>query len=145
MRSRTLRTVVLALAVAVLLVGCGGSDNNADNANSGPAGLPTIPEKSWVDQTGKKKVVVDTRDNVYVPENIIVSPGTEIVFENTGRNPHNVIPAQKGDFEEIPVSKLQPKDSASITLDSEGEIPFYCSLHGTPKAGMKGRIKVSKG
>lgn len=112
----------------IMVVGCSDSGEEA--------------EVDWVDMTGQNSVTIEARDNVFVPENIVVSPGTEIVFHNTGRNPHNVIPVDDDDFEQIDVSKLQPKDEVSITLGADGEVPYYCSLHGTPTAGMKGRIKV---
>lgn len=137
--------MVVATAATLVLVGCGGSQDKAGDGGGGAAGLPTVPAKSWVDQTGKDTIEIDVRDNLFVPENIVVSPGTKIVFKNSGRNPHNVIPVDKADFDEIPVSKLQPSDSAELTLKGAGEIPYYCSLHGTPKAGMKGRIKVAEG
>lgn len=123
----------------IALVGC--SDSNGGDGSTD--GLGTIAEADWVDMTGQETITIEARDNVFVPENIIVSPGTEIVFKNTGRNPHNVIPVEADDFEQIDVSKLQPKDEASISLGSAGEVPYYCSLHGTAKAGMKGRIKVA--
>lgn len=115
----------------IVLVGCSDSGSKETEA-----------EVDWVDKTGQSTVTIEARDNLFVPEHIVVSPGTEIIFENTGRNPHNVLPVEDGDFEQIDVSKLQPKDKSSITLDTSGEVPYYCSLHGTPKAGMRGIIKV---
>ncbi|MEI2639702.1 MAG: plastocyanin/azurin family copper-binding protein [Microthrixaceae bacterium] len=146
MRNRLLRIVGPIVVSAAIVAGCGGSADTEPTAGSKPdLGLPTIPANKWTDETGKSSIVIDTRDNVFVPENIVVSPGTKIVFENTGRNPHNVIPGDKKFFAEIPVSKLQPKDKATLTIADEGEYPYYCSLHGTLKAGMRGRIKVEKG
>lgn len=145
MKSRLMRISAVAALGAAVLVGCSKSDDSARRTTAaGANGLPPVAAGSWVDETGKASVVIDTRDNSFNPENIVVSPGTKITFENKGRNPHNVIPVNKGEFEEVPVSKLQPKDSASISISDEGEFPYYCSLHGTPKAGMKGRIKVAK-
>lgn len=143
MNRRRLSKVLAVVAVSVFaLVGCSSSDGG-DGAKGATDGLPAVADDDWVDMTGQDTITIEARDNVFVPENIVVSPGTEIVFKNTGRNPHNVLPVDADDFDEIPVSKLQPKDEVTLTLDADGEVPYYCSLHGTAKAGMKGRIKVA--
>lgn len=145
MKRRRIPMVLAVFAVSVFaLVGCSSSDGGG-GAEGGADGLPAIADDDWVDMTGQDTITIEAHDNQFVPENIIVSPGTKIVFKNTGRNPHNVIPVDAGDFDEIPVSELQPKDEATLALDVDGEVPYYCSLHGTPTAGMKGRIKVAEG
>jgi plastocyanin len=30
-----------------------------------------------------------------------------------------------------------------VQFDDAGDYPYYCSLHGTPTAGMDGRIRVA--
>lgn len=133
MRMRVVFSVLVAL---IALAGCGG------DSNAGGAEVSDIPEDEWVDETGKPEITIDARDNVFVPENVIVSPGTRIRFENVGRAPHNVIAVNDGQFEDIPVDDLQPGDIATLTLDDNDEYPYYCSLHGTPTKGMIGRIRV---
>ena len=55
----------------------------------------------------------------------------------------DVIAVQEGQFTDIPTDKFQPGDSGTITVpDTPGEVPYYCSLHGTPRAGMVGRLLV---
>lgn len=133
----------MVVVSTVTLVGC--SDSGDGSSADAKDGLPAVADADWIDMTGKDSIVIESRDNVFVPENIVISPGTKIVFKNTGRNPHNVIPVVDDDFEQIDVSKLQPKDEATLDLKGDGEIPYYCSLHGTAKAGMKGRIKLAEG
>ena len=53
--------------------------------------------------------------------------------------------ARSGWVESVPVEDFQPDDTATITFDEPGVYPYYCSLHGTPSAGMDGRIRVVEG
>ena len=142
MRSRV-RFVPVLLAVTVLAVACGGGDGDSDAANDPTADLPKVADSEFVDMTGKSEVVIDAKDNKFEPQFVTVSPGTKVTFENKGRNPHNVIPVDKSQFEAVPTDKFQPDATGEITVDDAGVYPFYCSLHGTPSAGMDGRIRVA--
>jgi plastocyanin len=103
-----------------------------------------VPQSEFVDKTSLPEVTVMVKDNVYSPQYITVSPGTKVVFNNVGRNPHNVIPVQKGAFEQIATDDLQPDEQAQVIFDAPGMYPYFCSLHGTPKAGMNGRVQVAE-
>jgi plastocyanin len=140
--ARSRRAAVLVLALSFLLTSCGGDRPRASGA---AAELPEVPDAEWVDRTGRSEITVDTVDNAYDPRYVRVSPGTRIVFDNTGRNPHNVVPVEPDAFPTIPTDRLQPGDAASITLEVVGEYPYYCSLHGTARRGMVGRIEVVDG
>ncbi len=140
---RTMRrgAVALLAGALVLLAGCG--DDDGGSGGGAAADLPEVPEAEWEDLTGQDTVTIDTRDNTFGPENIIVSPGTEIVWENRGRNDHNVVPVEEGSFEEVSIEDLRPGSEAARTFDDAGEYPYYCSLHATPDRGMIGRIRVA--
>jgi plastocyanin len=143
MRTRV-RFLPVVLAVTVLAVACGGGDGDSDSsANDPTADLPAVADSEFVDMTGKSEVVIEAKDNKFEPQFVTVSPGTKITFENKGRNPHNVIPVDKSQFEAVPTDEFQPDDSATISVDDAGVYPYYCSLHGTPSAGMDGRIRVA--
>ena len=134
----------------VLAVSCAGSnsagspDPSASPGDQATQGLPEVPHSKFVDKTSLPEVTVIVKDNVYSPQYITVSPGTKVVFNNQGRNPHNVIPVQKGAFEQIATDDLQPDEQAQVIFDEPGMYPYYCSLHGTPKAGMNGRVQVAE-
>lgn len=132
------RRAALALVLPLVLVAgaCGGDDAASD--------LPEVPASEFEDLTGETKVGVDAVDNAFEPRYIRISPGTEVEFTNAGRNPHNVVPSEEGQFETIPTDDLQPGDSASLTFDDPGTYPYYCSLHGTATRGMIGRIVVEE-
>lgn len=139
--SRRARFLVLLIAVSVVVVACGG-DEGGGGGGDPTEGLPEVADSEFEDLTGQDRVDIEAKDNVFDPEYVTVSPGSEIVFENTGRNPHNVVPAQREQFETIPADQLQPGDSASLVFDEPGIYPYYCSLHGTASAGMVGRVRV---
>jgi plastocyanin len=132
--SRTLRPVLLTLA-ALALVACG---------EEASVSTSDVPASEFVDRTGQAEVVVRARDNVFQPKYVTVSPGTRVVFDNVGRNPHNAIPVEEGAFEEVPTDELQPGDRATVRFDEPGSYPYYCSLHGTTTRGMVGEIRVQE-
>ena len=137
--------VLAVLLVAVLTVAaCGGDEGSGGSGGDPTEGLPEVAESEFEDLTGQASVTVDAKDNLFDEQYVTVSPGTEITFENQGRNPHNVVAAQRDQFETIPVDQLQPGDSAVLVLDEPGIYPYYCSLHGSASAGMVGRIRVAQ-
>lgn len=141
MRTRVLFPAVV-LTVTALAVGCSGGDDASEDPT---ANLPSVPDSEFVDMTGRSELVVDAKDNQFEPQYVEVSAGTKVTFTNEGRNPHNVIPVDKSQFDAVPTDEFQPGDSATITVGDPGVYPYYCSLHGTPSAGMDGRIRVVPG
>ena len=128
----TMRRTLLATLLVAALAACGGDDEAPQAA---------IPEDA-VDHTGEDAVAVLVRDNSFDDQHIVVSAGTEVTFENKGRNAHNALPVEDGAFEAVPVDDLQPGDSGSVVFDRPGQYPYYCSLHGTETAGMVGTVVV---
>jgi len=100
-----------------------------------------IPDNA-IDLTGRAKVTIDVKDDAFVQRVAVVTAGTIVTWSNQGLNAHNVIPSIEGAFVPIPTDKLGPGRSASRTFPSSGDFPYYCSLHGTPRHGMNGRIIV---
>ena len=100
------------------------------------------PDADFEDLTGKAKVVVQARDNSFVSQYVTVSAGTEVTFDNRGRNPHNAVPVDEGAFEGIDTEALQPGDAGAVVFDEPGDYAYYCTLHGTETAGMVGTIRV---
>jgi plastocyanin len=140
-RVRTL-SVLSLFGLALLAAACGGDDGGSGDS-SALDGLPPVADSEYEDLTGQSEVVIEARDNKFEAKYVIVSPGTRITFDNKGRNPHNVVPVDEGQFETIAADDLQPGDTAMLQFDGAGDYPYYCSLHGTPTAGMDGRIRVA--
>ena len=124
---RTSSSVIgVATLVLVALGGCG---------DTGGAGS---------DVSLVEGVTEDVRvlDNTYRPEDIEVAAGTEVVWENRGRNDHNVLPVE-GDDWGVDADDFERGDVYSHRFTEPGRHPYYCSLHGTKKAGMVGTIVVT--
>ncbi|MDZ7734594.1 MAG: plastocyanin/azurin family copper-binding protein [Acidimicrobiia bacterium] len=143
----------MAVVAGVVLSACGGGatapSDGGGAVTSGDSGSSevTFDDHSdpveFEDHTGEESVEVEARDNVFEDTYLEISPGTEVVFINKGRNDHNVYPANEGAFPEIETSDLTPGESASITFDEPGDFPYYCTLHATETAGMIGGVRVT--
>jgi plastocyanin len=114
------------------LTGCG------DDGSSGV----DLSSTKFTDMTTQDAVVVDAVDNSFRPRYIEVKAGTTVTFRNDGRNPHNVLAVEKGAFEDVETADFKPKAEAKITFDEPGDVPYYCSLHGTKTKGMTGAVRV---
>ena len=85
---------------------------------------------------------VQVLDNTFRPEEIEVAAGTEVVWDNGGRNDHNVLPVE-GDDWGVEADDFEPGDTYSHRFTEPGTYAYYCSLHGTTTKGMVGSIVVT--
>ncbi len=135
--------VALAASVSFSLAACGG-DAGAGRSTGGVTGdghAATLPAEP-VERRGEKEVTIEVTDNDFSPKVVTVDRGTTLVFVNKGRNSHNVIPAVKGSFPEVPTGKLDPGAEARITFENPGTFGYYCSIHGTANRGQRGAVIV---
>lgn len=139
---------LLVAATMLVTVSCGSGESTSGIEDSPettePVGGVDLTEKDFEDLTGQAEVVVQARDNTFIPGYIEVSPGTTVTFRNVGRTEHNVIPVEDGAFEPIEATEFEPKAAVEMTFESEGTYPYpyYCSLHGTTTKGMVGAVRV---
>ena len=77
---------------------------------------------------------VEVKDNEFTPRVIEVPAGTEITWDVSGANPHNVI----GDGWSS--DTLKRGDTFAHVFDTAGEHNYECTLHG----GMTGRVIVTE-
>lgn len=83
--------------------------------------------------------VVRNLDDFFTPSVIRVEVGTEVEWDNSGRNPHTVT-ADDGSFDS---GLLAKGDEFAHTFDTPGVFPFTCTLHGRPGGiGMTGIVVV---
>lgn len=146
-----IRAIIPVIVLLIAAVGC-GDDSSTDGAQPGESNGQTtttrpveevdLSDVEWVDRTDQDEVMVQARDNTFLPGYIEVKAGTPITFRNVGRTDHNVLPSIPGQFEPIEVEDLTPGDEATITFDEPGDYPYYCSLHGTTTRGMIGAVRV---
>lgn len=152
MSTRSVLTPLAAgFAVGVLFGGCGSDAPDATSAavvdaTDAVAATDVVDESGAADAVEANGIIVDViaRDNSFLPEEIEISAGTEIRWENRGRNDHNVLPADDASGWGVDVQGFAPGDVYSEVFATPGTYPYYCSLHGTSDFGMIGTIVVTE-
>lgn len=104
-----------------------------------PTATPTPPPAEIHD--------VSMIDNEFVPADITINVGDTVRWTNNGALPHDARSDDGTTFssaDQYPTPDfMQPGDVYEFTFNSEGEIPYYCILHGGPGGiGMSGTITV---
>jgi plastocyanin len=130
---RRRRRVAAAAATALLvvaLVGC---------ADDGPTVL-VVGAAPAVVSTGEV-AAVEAVDNTFQDDRLVVPAGTEVRWTNDGQNDHDVVAVGGPEFG-VPKEQFTPGQEYAHVFTAPGEYPYYCSLHGTPTAGMTGVIVV---
>ena len=84
-------------------------------------------------------------DNEFRPQSLTVRAGTEVVFENKGALEHNVVPIDDPTAAEWGVLEADfgPADTYAHVFGTPGNYEYYCTIHGSPTAGMRGTIVVT--
>lgn len=131
------------LALAVALSACGADPDDSVGASTTAAPLPT--SDVTFPPNGEEAAVL-ALDNNFIPSDITVVAGTEVVFTNNGRNDHNVVPADDPGATTWGVLEagFHPTDVYSRVFDRPGTYVYFCTIHGTKKAGMFGTITVTE-
>ena len=84
-------------------------------------------------------------DNQFRPLQLTVKAGTEVLFQNKGRNNHNVLPV--GDLTAsswgVQTDQFGPGASYAHVFTAPGTYQYYCSIHGVNGKGMVGIITVT--
>ena len=101
---------------------------------------PTLtPTQSAAGEVVNQEVQVTIIDSNFQPGELTVSPGTTVMWTNSGNFPHTVT-ADDGSFDS---GRLQVGDSFEYTFDEPGTYPYHCEIHGaTGGLGMSGIIVV---
>ena len=133
------RVAGLVVAMAALTACARSSDGTAETT------IPdsTAPAVSEAAVPNGKSVTVAALDNSFRSSTIEISAGTQVVFENRGRNQHDVLPADASQKWGVQAVGFQPGDTYIYVFTTPGEYHYFCSIHGTADAGMTGTIIVS--
>ena len=134
----------LAVPLAGLLfaAACGGGNGDGGGLTSGGTADANDDGLADVVVMDGSEVQVSALDNTFRVADIQVKPGTKVVWENKGRNDHDVLPVS-GDAWGVQPDGFAPGDVYSTTFDEPGVYRYYCSIHGTTEEGMVGAIVVS--
>ena len=134
------------IVATILLVSCG-----ADSQDSEATTIKTVPANGEV-------VTIQALDNSFRPVDFEIAAGTEVIFDNRGRNDHNILPDTIKDdagliallaSDKSPTAwgvaspDFVPGDTYAHLFNAPGVYNYYCSIHGAPGAGMYGTLTVS--
>lgn len=142
-KSFPVASAVLSIVCTVSLTACGGGGESTSRSTYAPNG---------------ESLTVQALDNSFRPVEYEISAGTAVVFENRGRNDHNILPdfvANDGEMaaylagEEpsawgVVSADFAPGDTYTHVFAVSGTYTFYCSIHGSPGAGMYGTLVVTE-
>lgn len=137
-----------AALAAVALAACGADSDDSQSAST-PAPADSAPAVSGgsVDSVAPngESVTVDALDNKFVEPELTIVAGTEVVFDNKGRNDHNVVPEDdpKATTWGVLTDGFHPGDTYAHVFSTPGTYVYYCTIHGTATAGMFGTITVT--
>ena len=119
----------------------------ATTVPTAPDALPEdLPDSTAVEPTGVVVPVV-ALDNSFRPLSIEAKVGDTVVWENRGRNEHDVLSVEgtldDGTAWGITVEDFQPGAIYSHVFSEPGEYRYYCTIHGTAEVGMVGTVVVT--
>ena len=160
---RGAKIVALASVAALLFVACdpdGPDASLVDTAAPAETAAPLEPSES--DEAAETEAPVDdgemeeseavppngetvdvvALDNTFRVEDIEIVAGTEVRWENRGRNEHNVIPTDDEADWGAATEDFLPGDEYAFVFDTPGEYRYYCTIHASKDAGMIGSVTV---
>jgi len=118
-----MRRIQLAWLTLALSTACGGSPTN-DNGNNNGNPYPQDPGG-----TPEQAVEVEVRDDVFVPNSVVVAVGGTVTFRWIGTNGHSVTPRGASTFSPTAPVSYPPKDLV-VTFSSAGTYHYNCIIHG---------------
>ncbi|HQZ33222.1 MAG TPA: plastocyanin/azurin family copper-binding protein [Ilumatobacteraceae bacterium] len=141
---------VIVLAVSSLSACAKDPDDSVRAVEASAAAATTLPLVTVAQSpdtfpANGKTETVKALDNNFLPEALTIEAGTEVVWDNIGRNDHDVTPADEPDAATwgVTAEAFAPKDTYSHVFDQPGTYAYFCTIHGTAKAGMIGTIVVT--
>jgi plastocyanin len=120
-------------------------DTTSSIADSGTPEASAPGESIPAESVPANGETVDVRalDNSFIEEELEVAAGTEVHWQNRGRNDHDVVPVDEGAEWGVELEAFTPGDSYSHVFSTPGTYRYYCTVHGTEDVGMIGTIVVN--
>jgi plastocyanin len=140
MQGRAARAVIVTGLVVGAVVPASGCADDPPDARPAEQGGGPVGDGG---DAPRASVTVQALDNSFRPLDLTVEVGTEVVFDNVGRNEHNVIP-EPGGLQGWGVGEdlFAPGDTYAHRFDEPGVYEFVCTIHGVNRKGMVGTITV---
>lgn len=131
------KTFVLSLALvsALTLAACGGGDETNGEGGATTPPPTTQPSPTETETSGETRIAME--DNVFQPNSLEVTSGTELELDNEGENPHTF--TIDGEGIDVQVNAGE-NGTATIDLDP-GTYDFICRFHSS--LGMTGSLTVT--
>jgi plastocyanin len=154
-----MKKIGVLAGLAAVLMGCGGEKNNAGAADTTAAAAAT-PAAPTAGATHDVNMVLEGTTYKFVPNELSVKVGDQVVFHNVSGGPHNVaffpdsIPAGAKEVidpqlhDQIgPLSSallVDPNATLSVSFANApvGDYKFTCTPHMA--MGMHGKISVTQ-
>jgi plastocyanin len=133
------KDVILLAGTAILLAGCGTYRSEAppttpirqDASGAGSSSLRLETNSSVIDAT---RVVID--NFAYSPREIIVAPGSRVLWINRDDVPHTVTSTAKP--RAFDSGALDGEESFTFVFPTPGTYDYFCALH----PHMTGRVII---
>jgi plastocyanin len=106
----------------------------------------TVADAAAVAPNGETVTVIAI-DNTFRDELLEIAAGTEVQWENRGRQKHNIVPVDDPEASSWGVAAeddFQPGDTYAHVFTTPGTYPYVCSIHAVKGRGMIGTIVVSE-
>jgi plastocyanin len=138
------KSKMAAVAACVLALAACGADGD-DSLSASTTVADSVTDDAVTYPANGETADVLAIDNNFLPQPLEIVAGTEVVFTNNGRNPHNVLPEDdpKATTWGVLEADFLPEDTYSHVFDTPGTYVYYCSIHGSATAGMFGTIVVT--
>ena len=92
-------------------------------------------------------MIVQALDNTFRAQDVTVPVGTKVIWENVGRNEHDVIPIVVDDATEgawgVEEADFLPGDEHAHVFEHPGVYEYVCTIHGVNGKGMVGTVTVT--
>jgi plastocyanin len=131
--------------VAICVTACAPDPDDNQTLDTLPPPV-TVADAVAVPPNGLTVTVIAI-DNTFRDELVEITAGTEVVWENRGRQKHNMVPADDPTASSWGVAdeeNFQPGDTYSHVFATPGTYPYVCSIHAVKGRGMIGTIVVDE-
>lgn len=131
----------MTIAILVLATACGGDDPAA--APTPGVTDPTSGSTTAPGATGRTGRTVDVIDNAYVPPELTVTVGTEVIWTYVGPDAPHSVTATDGSFDSHPECSSSRLDACMkmagetfrFTFTTAGSFAYSCKIHGELMSG----------